>query len=137
MTEFAYDDGWDEQHPKRNHNTLLDGEVVLWRNSQWRVTNMFLEAKAEPHKMGPPYYIDLASIQFDLHLVDHVCTKAWVDHVLFIEAYDKARELHNFGISWNSKYETLGDLKQKLALTDQVIADARELLDRERLEAPE
>lgn len=29
-------------------NRLVDGEYEIWRNSQWRVTNQFLEEVADP-----------------------------------------------------------------------------------------
>jgi hypothetical protein len=126
MTAFSFDPGWDQQDLYRNHNELLEGEVVLWRNAQWRVTNYYLEAMARPELVGPPYFIEISAIEFDLALRDHVCQKNWVDQGLFIEAYDKARELHGFGISWCSKYETLDALAAKLGINPRVPPSARE-----------
>jgi|GEM_PF-5505089 len=119
---FDFDPTWDEQDQSRNHNELQPGEEVLWRNAQWRVTNFYLEAKANPKLMGPPYFIEIAAIQFDLNLVNHVCTKAWVDRGLFLEAYHKARELHHLGINWNSKYEPVAALAERVGLTPAVLA---------------
>jgi hypothetical protein len=73
-------------------NELLKGEVELWRNGQWRVTNMHLEEIADPEVFGPPYWIPLD----DIHIgkwPEHVCGKTWVDPEQFIEAYRKACEL--------------------------------------------
>jgi hypothetical protein len=125
---IAYDKAWDEQDPLKNHNTLLEGEEVLWRNAQWRVTNMFLEARADPAEIGPAYWITRASIEFDPHLVAHVCSKSWVDRDLFIEAHDKARELYGFGPSWDGRYEDHPSLAAKLldgfAKADKVLDGA-------------
>lgn len=70
-------------------NELLDGEFEIWRNSQWRVTNMHLEEIARSDLAGPPYWIRLT----DLHhpgTIEHVCSKTWVDPVLFVDAYREA-----------------------------------------------
>lgn len=88
-----YDATWDGQDQSKNHNELLTGEVVLWRNAQWRVTNMFLEAKAEPNLFGPPYHIDIGDIGLS-GIIDNVLNKDWVDSRLFLDAYKKACELH-------------------------------------------
>lgn len=115
---MKFDPSWDDQDQQKNHNELLEGERVLWRNAQWRVTSVCLEAKADPAEMGPPYYVTKESVGFDIHLRDHVCSKNWVNRDLFLEAYDKARELYSFGISWNSKYEGLDALARKLGLPE-------------------
>lgn len=94
METFETDPSWDAQDEGRNHNTLLDGEIVLWRNAQWRVTNMHIEEKADPGRLGPPYWIPATSDYLgDPNLVQHVCLKTWVDADLFVEAYEKACEL--------------------------------------------
>lgn len=90
---LGFDASWDDQDPGRNHNELLDGEIVLWRNSQWRVTNLFLEAKADPDLLGPPYYIDIADLGL-AGIIANVLDKDWVDSRLFLDAYAKACELH-------------------------------------------
>jgi hypothetical protein len=76
-------------------NTLVAGEHEIWRNSQWRVTNKFLEEVADPELAGPPYWIAID----DLHYPDvlrHVCEKAWVNPAMFVEAYRKAADVAGF-----------------------------------------
>lgn len=78
-------------------NSLLAGEHEIWRNSQWRVTNLVLEEVADPALAGPPYWISLP----DLHhpgWVSQVCEKSWVDPVKFVEAYRKAAEIGGFEV---------------------------------------
>ncbi len=74
-------------------NELLDGEVELWRNGQWRVTNMHLEEIADPDLCGPPYWIPLNQHLRIGNWPEHVCAKRWVDPEQFVEAYRKACEV--------------------------------------------
>lgn len=43
------EDGFDENH-------LLEGEIELWRNAQWRVTNLALEEV--PGRVMSPYWLN-------------------------------------------------------------------------------
>lgn len=70
-------------------NELVDGEYEIWRNDQWRVTNMTLEEIADPELAGPPYWISLDRLN-DPMWPEHVCEKAWVNTQQFVEAYRKA-----------------------------------------------
>ena len=76
-------------------NTLVEGEYEIWRNSQWRVTNKFLEEVADPGLAGPPYWIALDQLHYR-DVLRHVCEKTWVDPVKFIEAYRIAAEIAGF-----------------------------------------
>lgn len=76
-------------------NVLLEGEYEIWRNDQWRVTNMVLEEVADPELAGPPYWIRLS----DLHHRDwprQVYEKSWVTPAKFVEAYRVAAEVAGF-----------------------------------------
>ncbi|MBB3977386.1 hypothetical protein GGQ64_002592 [Rhizobium azooxidifex] len=70
-------------------NRLLAGEVELWRNDQWRVTNFVLEEV--PGATG--YWIAARDVHHEMWPA-HMSTKQWVDHSSFIEALHQARELH-------------------------------------------
>jgi hypothetical protein len=72
-------------------NTFVDGEFEIWRNKQWRITNLFLEQIADPALAGPPYWISLARLS-EPSWPEHMCEKTWVDPEQFIEAYRKACE---------------------------------------------
>ncbi|PWE57153.1 hypothetical protein DEM27_05795 [Metarhizobium album] len=72
-----------------DENRLLEGEVELWRNSQWRVTSFALEEV--PGATG--YWIAAHEVHRDMW-PEHMKEKHWVDHGLFMEALAKARELH-------------------------------------------
>lgn len=87
----GYDDDRDEE--ERNEDHLLEGEVELWRNAQWRVTSHVLEEIPSPDAMGGPYYI-YTDLLADPGLVSHMCSKNWVDRRLFVEAYKMACELN-------------------------------------------
>jgi|GEM_PF-4646005 len=76
-------------------NTLVEGEYEIWRNSQWRVTNKFLEEVADPGLAGPPYWIALDQLHYR-DVPRHVCEKTWVDPVKFIDAYRKAAKIAGF-----------------------------------------
>jgi hypothetical protein len=75
-----------------DENWLLEGEVEIWRNSSWRVTNMNLEEMNGERPMASSYWIPLADIGKPIW-PEHVCAKVWVDRDKFIEAYRKACEL--------------------------------------------
>ncbi|ASP84781.1 hypothetical protein CDO26_09350 [Sinorhizobium meliloti] len=72
-----------------DENGLLEGEVELWRNAQWRVTSDVLEEFP-----GSGRYWISASEVHDPMWPAHMADKKWVDHGLFMEALAKARELH-------------------------------------------
>ncbi len=74
-----------------NENGLLEGEVELWRNSQWRVTSIALEDASG--RTSCPYWIPVQQLHWD-GLQEHMAKKTWVDIGLFNEAMAKARELH-------------------------------------------
>jgi hypothetical protein len=76
-------------------NTLVSGEHEIWRNSQWRVTNKFIEEVADPALAGPPYWIALDDLHFR-DMLRHVCEKSWVDPTKFVQAYRKAAEVAGF-----------------------------------------
>lgn len=78
-------------------NTLVAGEYEIWRNSQWRVTNKFLEEVADPGLAGPPYWIAIDDLYYP-DLLRHVCEKSWVDPIKFVEAYRKAAEVGGFEV---------------------------------------
>lgn len=73
-------------------NELLEGEVELWRNASWRVTNMTLEEIADPTVMGPPYWISLDRV-FEQDWVRHMSDKNWVNVAEFTEALKWAQQL--------------------------------------------
>lgn len=77
------EDGFDENH-------LLPGEVELWRNAQWRITNFALEEV--PGRVTSPYWLRPADIHMD-NWFTHMSQKNWVDMRLFTEALIKGREL--------------------------------------------
>jgi len=74
-----------------DHNDLLEGERELWRNSQWRVTNLALEEVPG----GSGYWIAATDVH-DQMWPDHMSRKQWVDYHKFMQALTKARELHPF-----------------------------------------
>lgn len=75
-----------------SENILVEGEAEIWRNAQWRVTNMHLEEIHDGSTMGPPYWIahtDLSRPGW----IEHMSEKNWVDRELFTEAYGRACEV--------------------------------------------
>ncbi|KQT03193.1 MULTISPECIES: hypothetical protein [unclassified Rhizobium] len=78
-----------------DNRNLLQGEVVLWSNKQWRVTNLVLEQVPED---GGWYYIYASDLHRDMW-PDHMREKGWVDFSSFMEALTKARELHPLRIA--------------------------------------
>jgi Mg2+ and Co2+ transporter CorA len=76
-------------------NELVDGEFEIWRNDQWRVTNMFMEEVANPGLAGPPYWLNFSMLR-DREMIEHVCSKTWVKPELFVEAYRKAAQVAGF-----------------------------------------
>ncbi|TIO42587.1 MAG: hypothetical protein E5X81_20960 [Mesorhizobium sp.] len=75
-----------------DENWLLEGEVEIWRNSSWRVTNMNLEEMSGDKPMGSSYWIALSDIGNPMW-PEHMCAKVWVNRPKFIEAYRKACEV--------------------------------------------
>jgi hypothetical protein len=76
-----------------DENGLLEGEVELWRNAQWRVTTLALEEADKRPTCWGPYWIAVREIHGD-NWSAHMAEKNWVDINLFNEALTKARELH-------------------------------------------
>ena len=73
-------------------NGLIAGEIELWRNRQWRVTNMHIECVDTRRARSTPYWIYLRDA-FRPEGFAHVSGKTWVDQGLFLEAVTKAAAL--------------------------------------------
>jgi hypothetical protein len=83
------DDGYNDDG--LDSRGLLRDEKELWRNDQWRVTNMFLQQINEDGTAGH-YWIGREAIGRQ-NWIEHMSKKAWVGIESFKEAYSKAREL--------------------------------------------
>jgi hypothetical protein len=62
----------------------------LFANRQWRVTDYGIESV---HPPAPDYFVEKSRLS-ELDWPEHMAEKTWVDIEAFIEAYEKALELH-------------------------------------------
>jgi hypothetical protein len=63
----------------------------LFVNDQWRVTDYGIEAVYPP---APVHYRIAKSRLSELDWLEHMAEKPWVNIETFIEAYEKAFEIH-------------------------------------------
>ena len=68
------EDGFDE-------DGLLEGEIELWRNEQWRVTTVALEEVGR--RVLTPYWISLSAIHRDTW-PEHMAEKRWISLSTFL-----------------------------------------------------
>jgi hypothetical protein len=81
----------------------------LFVNDQWRVTDYGIEAVYPP---APDYHIAKARLS-ELDRLEHMAEKPWVNIEAFIEAYEKALEIHKGQYTATITDAQLSDLKAK------------------------
>lgn len=82
----------------------------LFVNDQWRVTDYGIEAVYPP---APVAYHIAKSRLSELDWLEHMAEKPWVNIEAFIEAYEKALEIHKGQYTATITDAQLSDLKAK------------------------
>jgi hypothetical protein len=93
----------------------------LFKNHQWRITDYGIESVVDhnPDHFAPNYFIEASRLS-ELDWPEHMAEKTWVDIEAFIEAYDKALDLHQ------GKYSGAVSKAQRASIFDDARRHAQE-----------